>query len=107
MLAALTDDEVKAIYPAARLEQVTARTHATRRALLDELAQIRERGYAVNIGESEDGLVAIAAAIRDEAGTPRGAFTVAAPETRLGPTAQDGVGVVVSDAADRAAATLR
>jgi DNA-binding IclR family transcriptional regulator len=107
ILAALSDDEVKAIYPASRLEQVTARTHATRRAVLEELAEIRERGYAVNIGESEDGLIAIAAAICDETGVPRGAFTVAAPETRLQPSAVGDVGAVVGAAATSAAANLR
>lgn len=106
MLAAMSDDDVKRVYPGPQLERVTARTHPTRKALLEELAEVRQRGYAINVGESENGLVAVAAAICDERGAPRGAFTVAAPETRLGQDAFKSVGAAVRRASDSAATAL-
>lgn len=107
MLAALGDESVKQLYPSPRLERVTAQTHTTRTGLLKELAEVRARGYATNIGESEGGLVAVAAAICDDAGRPQGAFTVAAPETRLSRNELTGVGEVVRRVADAAARRLR
>ncbi len=84
LLAALPDETVLELYPEERLEPVTGRTLTNRRALLRRLAEIRERGCAVNDGESEDDLVAVAAAIRTGDGPPQGAITVAVPATRFG-----------------------
>jgi DNA-binding IclR family transcriptional regulator len=84
LLAALPDDMLHALYPHEKLEQVTPRTIATRRALFEELAAIREQGYALNEGESESDVIAVAAAVRDRGGVPRAAVTVAAPASRLG-----------------------
>jgi DNA-binding IclR family transcriptional regulator len=87
MLATLPDERLLELYPQERLERVTARTVTSRRALLGRLAEIRERRYAVNEGESEDGVVAVAAAILASDGALRGAVTVAGPATRFGPEA--------------------
>ena len=84
MLAALPDEVLLERYPHERLEGVTKRTVTSRRSLLRRLAEIRERGYAVNDGESEDDVVAVAAAIRTREGASRGAITVAGPATRFG-----------------------
>jgi IclR family transcriptional regulator, acetate operon repressor len=46
-----------------RLQAVTELTLTSRRALERELETVRRRGYAVNVGGSERGLTAIAAAI--------------------------------------------
>ena len=59
----------------------------SRRTLLRRLAEIRKHGYAVNDGESEEGVVAVAAAILADGGAPRGAITVAGPATRFSPEA--------------------
>lgn len=50
-----------------------------------EFAEIRQRGYAVNRGESEVGVVSIAAPIRDASTRVVAAISVAGPAERLEP----------------------
>lgn len=83
MLAALTTDEVLAIYPAERLVTATERTLAMRSQLLGELEQVRDRGFATNFEESEAGLGAVGMAVLDQDGRPAVAFTVAGPLQRM------------------------
>lgn len=85
MLAALTTDEVLAIYPAERLVTTTERTVARRTQLLVELERVREVGFATNFEESEAGLGAVGMAILDQDERPAGAFTVAGPMQRMTP----------------------
>lgn len=96
MLASLPEETLLELYPAERLEPLTKRTVTSRRALFSRLAEVRELGYAVNEGESEDDLVAVAVAIRAGDGLARGAVTVAGPTTRFD-----------AEAAVRAAPVLR
>jgi len=56
----------------------------TYRRLTDELAAVRERGYAIVNGELAAGIVDAAAAIRDGAGRVVGAISVGMPEARVG-----------------------
>jgi IclR family acetate operon transcriptional repressor len=83
MLAELPEQEVQRLYPRDRLERITRHTITSRRALLRRLAEIHERGYALNRGESEDDVVAVAAAIRESGGALHGAITLAGPATRF------------------------
>jgi IclR family KDG regulon transcriptional repressor len=53
-------------------------------ALARRIAASRERGYAVVDGEFEDGLVGVAAPVRDFRGRIVAALNVSAPEFRLG-----------------------
>jgi IclR family acetate operon transcriptional repressor len=82
LLAALPEERLLELFPDQRLDAVTRRTQTSRRELLRELAHVREVGYAVNDGESEEELVAVAAVILSPDETPRGAITVAVPATR-------------------------
>lgn len=50
LLAAMTDDEVKALYPDEKLPQVTKASTETRTELLSILAEARRKGYAVEKG---------------------------------------------------------
>lgn len=68
----------------APFERHTARTLTTAAALEAELARARERGYAFDEGEMEDGVRCIAAPILDSGGQPRGAISVSGPSSRLG-----------------------
>jgi DNA-binding IclR family transcriptional regulator len=96
MLAALPLEQVRALYEHADLPAVTAKTVTSLDALERQLEAIRERGYAVNHGESENGVGSIGMAVRNPAGEPRAALSVALPLDRW------------SDAAEqRAAAELR
>jgi len=52
-------------------------------ALIRELTAVRRRGYAINAEESEQGVNAIGAAVRDRGGRAVAAVVVAAPSLRL------------------------
>jgi DNA-binding IclR family transcriptional regulator len=82
MLAHLSIEQVRELYPKSRLEPVTSRSLTSRRALESELELIRAQGYATNIGESEPDVCALSAAILDSSGRPRGALGVSIPASR-------------------------
>lgn len=83
ILAFLPDDELDAILERRELEERTDSTITSEEALREELAEIRDRGYAFNIGESVTGLNAVGAPIRDEDGYPVGAISVSGPAHRV------------------------
>jgi len=82
LLAEMSDDAVRAMYPEPDLPPVTARSLRTRAALLEALSTVREVGYAVNHGESEDDISALAGVVRDRRGRPRASLVVTAPRSR-------------------------
>jgi DNA-binding IclR family transcriptional regulator len=82
LLAALPPDRFDALYANAELVPVTARTITDTDALERQLTAIRERGYAVNNGESEDGVGSLGMVVRNPAGEPRAALSVAMPLDR-------------------------
>jgi DNA-binding IclR family transcriptional regulator len=83
MLAQLSEDELRQLLPSEQLERITPHSIGTRAALQSELARIRERGYAVNREESEDGVASIAVPIPTQAPGLRLALNAAAPQNRL------------------------
>jgi IclR family acetate operon transcriptional repressor len=83
LLAALPDDQVRALYPSESLPVVTADTMARRSDLLAELERTRARGYACNSGESEQGVGSTGVAITHPVRGALGAITIAAPLIRL------------------------
>lgn len=83
LLALLSDERLRTLYPNERLDRLTGRTVGSRAKLLSELANVRERGYAINLGESESGIGAVAAAIVDRHDRPRASLAVAAPLARV------------------------
>jgi IclR family transcriptional regulator, blcABC operon repressor len=63
MLATLSDDAVRALFVDDRLlVPLTDRSHRTLATLLADLAEIRTRGYAIDDGETQTGILGIAAA---------------------------------------------
>jgi DNA-binding IclR family transcriptional regulator len=82
LLAALPPDGLDALYGQTGLAAVTTRTITDRDLLERQLTAIRERGYAVNRGESEDGVGSVGMAVRNPAGEPRAALSVALPLER-------------------------
>jgi IclR family pca regulon transcriptional regulator len=68
------------------LERYTAHTLAGMRALLEELARIRERDYAFSNQEFEFGIRSIAAPVRDVRGETIAAINVSAPADALAAT---------------------
>ena len=82
LLAQRPDGEIAALYPAGVPEGPTPRALTTLEELLEQLAEVRRLGYAVNHGESEDDVAAVAAAVRDKRGRIRCALVVTAPLSR-------------------------
>ncbi|MEO6700911.1 MAG: IclR family transcriptional regulator [Jatrophihabitantaceae bacterium] len=73
----------KRLLDAAGLARYTANTLTTRRALLAQLDQALERGFATTFEEYEQGLNAVAAPVRDHTGTVVAAVSVSGPAYRL------------------------
>jgi DNA-binding IclR family transcriptional regulator len=82
LLAYLPEQRVERIL-AAGLERFTERTITDPIRLRKELAQIRQRGYAVAREELEEGLSAVAAPIMDHEGHVIAAISVSGPSFRL------------------------
>lgn len=89
LLSMLPDGEVARRYPKPRLGGGTEHAAATRAALEKELAITAERGYGLNISESESDLCAIAVAFRDQLGSPLGAISISGPESRMRPRIEE------------------
>jgi DNA-binding IclR family transcriptional regulator len=70
---------------ASRLEAFTERTIATSGALERELALVRAAGYAIAVGELEEGLHAVAVPLFDRADRCMAALSVSGPAYRLPP----------------------
>lgn len=68
----------------AKLNSLTARTLAEPESLRDELAAVRERGWAMADQELEEGLRSVAAPIRDQSGQVAAAINVATNVSRTG-----------------------
>jgi len=79
------------------LERYTARTLTTRRELRRELDAVRAAGYAVAVGELEEGLVAVAAPVFDGAGRCVAALSLSGPEFRMRPDGLDRLGRLCAD----------
>jgi DNA-binding IclR family transcriptional regulator len=74
-----------ATIPMGRLEKISSKTITSRTRLLAELEVVRKKGYAIIIDELEDGLVAVAAPIRENDGRVVGAISISGPSPRLTP----------------------
>jgi DNA-binding IclR family transcriptional regulator len=81
LLAGHTDAEVDALLPA-RLEALTPHTLTTREDLFADLAETRERGYAVERGENTAGLGCFAVAL-DSKNPAVDAISCSVPSVRL------------------------
>lgn len=82
LLAELGPDEIRGIYPTPELPGLTSRSVRTRADLERELVTVRERGFATNVGESEDDVTAVGVVVRDHRGRQRAAIAVALPSVR-------------------------
>ena len=69
--------------PLGRLEKLTSKTITSRPRLLIELESVRKKGYAIINDELEEGLVAVAAPVRENDGRVVGAISISGPSPRL------------------------
>ncbi|PVG80921.1 IclR family transcriptional regulator [Nocardioides gansuensis] len=83
LLAFMPEEQRDAILDKAGLPRLTDNTITSRRALLDQLAEIREAGFATASEELEIGLNASAAPVRDHTGTVVGAVSASGPAYRF------------------------
>jgi DNA-binding IclR family transcriptional regulator len=98
LLAWLPEARAAQIY-AAPLTRYTERTIVDPRTLRRQMAVVRQRGYAVALGEIEAGLNAVAAAVRGRDGMPLAAISVSGPAYRVTPERIESLGALVAAAA--------
>lgn len=83
LLAELSAESLRRIYPSEELPIVTAHTIASRTALEAELEAVRRQGYATNFEGGQVGVSGVAVLVRDPEGRPLAAVAVSAPSARL------------------------
>ena len=83
ILAEHTDERIDAIIDTWGLQGLTPNTITKRDRLFSEIERTRERGYAVERGESDIGISCIGAPITNSNGNPIGAISVSVPSNKL------------------------
>jgi len=87
-----------------RLPALTPRTITTKRALREEVEQVRVRGYAITMDELEEGLAGVSVGIFGESGALAGAINVSGLSQRLDDAAQRRIAEQMRAVADAAEA---
>jgi DNA-binding IclR family transcriptional regulator len=81
MLSTLGEAELDGLYRGVeRLEQLTPRSISTPAELRRRLGVVRERGYAVDDGETAPAMICVGATVRDDTGAAVGAVAVSMPK---------------------------
>jgi DNA-binding IclR family transcriptional regulator len=83
ILAHLSEERVDEIIAEHSLKPNTTHTLTTRDALFEDLAQIREQGYALDMEERAEGIRCVAVPVITNDGIVRGAISVAGPASRM------------------------
>ena len=83
ILAGLPEAETVTLLEHQGLPQHTPHTLSSIQAILEQLAEVRSRGYAIDDEEGEPGLRCVAAAVRDRRGHTKYAISVSGPAQRL------------------------
>jgi IclR family acetate operon transcriptional repressor len=83
VLAFLPESQVNEIIKAEGFSKRTKKTITKIGAFRRELAAIRERSYATDFEEFNEGLVAVSAPVFDSRGQPMGALSIAGPSFRM------------------------
>lgn len=104
LLSEMSEEELRSIIDRNGFPRYTKTTITTRDALLKELKVIRERGYALDCEEREDGVMCIAAPIRDRHGKIVAAISISGPVHRFD---KDRMGFLVECVMEEALAVAR
>jgi DNA-binding IclR family transcriptional regulator len=99
LLAGLPAAEIDARYPQGRLEARTDKTITDAGELKRHLAQVRERGYAVDRQELEPHLCCVAGPVFDRTGTVVASISVSGPDSRIDEASIPAMAEVVRHAA--------
>lgn len=92
LLAQLDEVDLRNLYPQSTLETVNDRSVRTRSELEAELQLTRERGYALSIEESEEGVTSIATTLPEAITPMRFAVSLSIPTGRLDQNEIDTIG---------------
>jgi DNA-binding IclR family transcriptional regulator len=103
MLAFLPEPELSEVVGLLHFEAHTPNSLCSPGALLEELKAVRERGYALDIGEHFEGIHCIAAPLLDAHGRPFAAITIAGPSSRITEASFREWGEAITSAASDAA----
>ena len=90
ILATLPQEERQSLLGPGPLRAVTDETLTDIGALEEELERTQERGYAVNRGESNPGIISVATVVRAPVGQPIGALAISDAVYRAPPVEQMG-----------------
>jgi DNA-binding IclR family transcriptional regulator len=101
LLADLTPQAVAKLYATTGQDQ-----HTDMAMLRRHLTVTRQRGYAINDQETEDGVSAMAVCLRDAVGDAVGALAIALPSVRFTRGRQPGLAAALRETAERANADL-
>lgn len=106
LLAEMDEGRLAAIISRHGLPRFTANTLTTRETLMADLAATRERGYAVDAEERDDGMRCIAAPIFDMHGEAVAGLSVSGPSARIPDPAISGLAASVMAAAQAVTAGI-
>ncbi|WP_062357993.1 IclR family transcriptional regulator [Herbidospora yilanensis] len=99
ILAAMEPEEIRGYLASQPLEALTAITIQDPARLADELETIRQRGYAVSLGERQQGAASVAAPVHEATGRVYGSISVCGPVSRLSVGNVEEYGRLVHEAA--------
>lgn len=83
LLASLEDEELDKILNKMPLERFTSKTITDPALLRKELARVRKNGYALDLGERDEGVRCVAAPVRNYEGKVIAAISVSGPSLRI------------------------
>ncbi|MGI9952152.1 IclR family transcriptional regulator [Moorellaceae bacterium AZ2] len=98
LLAHLSEEELEDYLKRTPLKRFTPYTITEPEALRRHLLTVRQQGYAVDQEESEDGLMCIAAPVRDRSGRVIAAISISGPAGRMDRRREEFKDLVVSTA---------
>jgi IclR family KDG regulon transcriptional repressor len=84
-IVAFLPDASAHFVPEHEMAAKTFKTLTDARTFKRQVEEVRRRGYAIEVGENEDGLMCIGVPILDSFGLPLAAMSLSAPERRMRP----------------------
>ena len=84
ILSTMDDDEVRRLYADVPMTALTPHSITSLDRLLEQLAEVRSRGYAVEREESNENVCCVAIPLRNREGRAVYALSVSAPSFRMG-----------------------
>jgi len=106
LLAFTQESKLTAVLGKGRLQRYTRKTITSISRLREELQRVRERGFALDDEETEDGLRCIAAAVREHTGQTIAALGIIGPAYRIPDDGVATLAATVISAADKLSAEL-